>query len=106
MNTCLQLRDSDWVELQRVLHEILPELPSAEVWAFGSRARKDAKPYSDLDIAIVAKKPLSLAEMARITDAFEQSDLSIRVDVLDWAAANPRFQAAIGKDRVLLQGFL
>lgn len=100
MTAPLQLRDSDWLELQRVLRQTLPQ---SQVWAFGSRTRGQCKPYSDLDIAIVNALPLSLAEMAVITDAFEQSDLSIRVDVVDWAAISPAFQALILQDKIVLQ---
>ena len=35
-----------------IVHDILQRhVPGHEVWAFGSRARRRAKPYSDLDLA-------------------------------------------------------
>ena len=35
-----------------IVHDILQRhVPGHEVWAFGSRARRRVKPYSDLDLA-------------------------------------------------------
>lgn len=96
----VQLSVSDWQEVQRVL---LQEIPQIEVWAFGSRARRTAKPYSDLDLAVVQEQPLSLETLANLNHAFEASDLTIRVDVVDWAAIGENFRNIIAQDRVLLQ---
>lgn len=74
-----------------------------EVWAFGSRARGTAKPYSDLDLALISRAPLSLQRLADITSAFEESDLTIRVDVVDWATCSPSFRDVIVKDKVVVQ---
>lgn len=41
--------------------------------------------------------------MAAITDAFETSNLSIRVDVVDWAATSEAFRRIIERDRVVVQ---
>ena len=45
-----------------IVHDILQRhVPGHEVWAFGSRARRRAKPYSDLDLAIITQAPLPRA---------------------------------------------
>ena len=90
----------DWKLVLRILHE---QAPKTEVWAFGSRARRTAKPYSDLDLALITDKPLSLAQLACIKDAFDSSDLPIRVDLVDWASASDAFRRIIELDRVLVQ---
>lgn len=90
----------DWADVRRILRE---QLPGLEVWAFGSRARRAAKPYSDLDLALITRQPLTLAQLAAISDAFETSDLSIRVDVVDWAATGEAFRRIIARDRVVVQ---
>jgi predicted nucleotidyltransferase len=41
----------------RILHE---QVPAMAVWAFGSRAKHAAKPYSDLDLELITQQPLSL----------------------------------------------
>ncbi len=90
----------DWVDVLRILSE---QAPGVEVWAFGSRARRTAKPYSDLDLALITRQPLSLEQLAAITDAFATSDLPIRVDVVDWAATSDAFRKIIERDKVVLQ---
>jgi len=96
----IQLSASDWQELQRVLHQAIPH---TEVWAFGSRARRAAKPYSDLDLAIVQEHPLSIEALASLHHALDACDLSIRVDLVDWAAISEGFRHLIGKEKVLVQ---
>ena len=90
----------DWKLVLRILHE---QAPKTEVWEFGSRAIRTAKPYSDLDLALITDKPLSLAQLASIKDAFDSSDLPIRVDLVDWASASDAFRRIIELDRVLVQ---
>lgn len=77
--------------------------PGYEVWAFGSRARRTAKAYSDLDLAVISDRPLSLALNAALADAFAESDLPFKVDVVDWASASGSFRAIIEQDKVVLQ---
>ncbi len=84
----------------RILQEHVPAL---EVWAFGSRARRTAKPYSDLDLVLITQKPLSLEELANVTHAFDSSDLSIHVDVVDWATTSETFRKIIEQDKVVVQ---
>ena len=67
--------------VQRILTEHAPE---CEVRAYGSRMTWTAKDYSDLDLAVVGSEPFSLRRMRQLKEAFEESDLPIRVDVLDW----------------------
>ena len=96
----VQLSAADWQEVQRVL---LQEIPYTEVWAFGSRARRTAKPYSDLDLVVIQDRPLSLETLANLRHAFDASDLTIRVDVVDWAAISENFRNIIAQDKVLVQ---
>ena len=74
-----------------------------EVWAFGSRVKGNAKPYSDLDLAIITDTPLPLSIGARLADEFSDSDLPWRVDVVDWASTQPGFRKIIERGKVVLQ---
>ncbi len=96
----IDIAPADWADVVRILHEHVPTL---EVWAFGSRARHAAKPYSDLDLALITDQPLSLDQLAAITDAFATSDLPIRVDLVDWASASEAFRELIERDAVVVQ---
>jgi predicted nucleotidyltransferase len=74
-----------------------------DVWAFGSRAKHTAKPYSDIDLALITQQPLSLEQWEAIIDAFATSDLSIRVYVVDWASTSEAFRKHVAQDRVVVQ---
>ena len=83
-----------------ILRANLP--PGAKFWVFGSRATCRARRYSDLDLAIDAGRPMTLDETARLAEAFSESDLPYRVDVVDWRALDDRFRQIIAKERVKL----
>lgn len=95
-----RMADRDWAEVARILHA---QVPSLEVWAFGSCARRTAKPYSDLDLAHITQQPLRLEQLADLHDTFVTSDLPIRVSVMDWAATSEAFQKIIARERVVVQ---
>lgn len=96
----IDLKPQDWEEVCHILETHVPEYP---VWAFGSRVKWTAKAYSDLDLAIIAPQPLSLTKMATIKEAFDESDLPIRVDIVDWAVASETFRKIINQDKVMIQ---
>lgn len=79
------------------------ELPSTEVWAFGSRATWTARDSSDLDLVIVGDRPLSLRTLSRLQRAFEESYLPFSVDLVDWSQVSEDFRSIILKQRVVLQ---
>jgi len=78
-------------------------LPEYDVWAFGSRVTGTAKPFSDLDLLIRTEQPLTFEEIATLKDAFDESDLTIRVDLVDWADTSTTFRDIILQHYVVLQ---
>ena len=58
-------------------------VPDAEIIVFGSRIHGTAKPWSDLDLAIKPKSARDWKLLAEIKEAFQESDLPFRVDLLD-----------------------
>ena len=90
-------------EFDTVTAILRAHVPEREVWAFGSRARRCAKPYSDLDLAIMGEEPLSLDTLAVMNEAFAESDLPWKVDVVEWARMGEAFRRIVERDRVVLQ---
>ena len=87
-----------------IVEGILAEhVPECEVRAFGSRATWNAKDYSDIDVAIVGDGPLDWRTLGRLKESFEESNLPMRVDVLDWHAISESFQIVIERDYVVVQ---
>ena len=87
-----------------VQHILAKHVPGSEVRAFGSRVKWTAKDYSDLDLAIVGSKPLTLRQGRQLAEAFEESDLPIRVDVLDWHTISEEFKRIIAEEYEVIQG--
>ncbi|MBF0491209.1 MAG: nucleotidyltransferase domain-containing protein [Deltaproteobacteria bacterium] len=89
--------------LKTIQNILKTRLPQAEVRAFGSRVMGTAKPYSDLDLVILDSQKLGLNTLATLKEAFQESNIPIRVDVLDWNAISPEFREVIEKKYEILQ---
>ena len=87
---------------QSVLERLQRYLPDTEVWAYGSRVKGTAKPWSDLDLVVFAgASQRTIVEELR--EAFEESDLPFRVDLFVWDELPEAFKATIEKEHVVLQ---
>lgn len=95
----LELTAAEQATVTRILQATVPQ---AQVWAFGSRARGEARPYSDLDLLIDQGRPLSLREQAALAQAFDASDLPFRVDVVDATTLDPAMHARVRTEACLL----
>jgi predicted nucleotidyltransferase len=84
----------------RVLEAHLPR--GTKAWVFGSRATGRARRYSDLDLAIDAGRRLSLDELAELAEAFSDSDLPYKVDLVDWHNIDDRWRQTITAERMAL----
>jgi len=85
----------------KIIRQILEQYVSdCKVFAFGSRLNNRAKKYSDLDIAIIGSKKLSLRTLGALRDAFAESNLPFRVDIVDWHTVSKEFRQIIEKDYV------
>jgi restriction endonuclease S subunit/predicted nucleotidyltransferase len=78
-------------------------VPGCEVRAFGSRVKWTAKSYSDLDLAVVGAAKLEPGRLAELREAFAESDLPFRVDVLDWHAISENFRRIIAEQYEVIQ---
>ena len=78
--------------VKRILDE---HVPGCEVKAFGSRATWTATDYSDLDLLVLGQSEVAGTTLSRLNEAFEESDLPMRVDVVDWHGTSPAFRKLI-----------
>jgi uncharacterized protein len=95
--------DLQEADLKLVLQILQQYVPQYEVWAFGSRVKNTARKFSDLDLAIITNQPLSLTQLGKIQEAFSESDLSIKVDILDWSRISEEFKKNIQEKYVVLK---
>lgn len=96
----LQITGHEWQQVSAILQRYLASYP---VWAFGSRVNGTPKPYSDLDLAIISEQPLPLSLLAEVAEAFSESDLPWKVDLVDWATTSERFRQVIEQQKLVLQ---
>ena len=82
---------------------ITKALPQAKVYLFGSRARGDNNPESDIDIAIDIETKIDSSVLSQIKEAVEESTIPFTVDIVDLHTVSDDFKKQILKDRKLCQ---
>lgn len=82
-------------EMNIILDIISKYTPNFDVLAFGSRYNRTPKKYSDLDLAFIGNERLGIKRRSQLRSAFSESDLPYQVDVVDYNAVSPEFQAII-----------
>jgi type I restriction enzyme S subunit len=100
MTRTIDLQPADRAILQEILNKWLRQ--GVRVWGFGSRVTGTARRYSDLDLAVEGDERLSLDVLVCLKDALSESDLTIRVDVIDLKAVDPAFLQKIYADMVTM----
>lgn len=96
----LHLRPDELAAVREILQRLVP---GREVWAFGSRAGGTPRPSSDLDLAVLGDTPLSVAVCGDLREAFTESALPFRVDVVDWAETGGPFREVIRCRHAVIQ---
>lgn len=97
MSQAIDLNPKHHKIVSDILYEIVPR---AKVLVFGSRAKWSAKDSSDLDLAIDAGRPLTRKEESTLAEAFDESDLPYKVDVVDLHNVSESFKHIILRDGV------
>ena len=98
----LDLRPQDLALLSALLKQ---HLPQTEVWAYGSRVNGDGHEASDVDLVVRQPEDLmtKTTGLDELKDALVESDLPIRVDVIDWARIPESFRREIERGYVVIQ---
>ncbi len=101
--TQLNLQPPHLALLRKLLRQ---HLPHAEVWAYGSRVNGDGQDASDLDLVVRQPANLNQAtpQLWAIKEILVESNLPIRVDLVDWAHIPASFQGEIERAYVVIQG--
>jgi len=78
----------------------------ARVWIFGSRARGDHKPFSDIDVLfeLLPGRSLPSGTRAQIEEALEESLLPYKVDLVYAPDMAESYRANVERDKVEIVG--
>jgi predicted nucleotidyltransferase len=96
----LQLTTEETHCVQKILHSIVPD---RTVLAFGSRTTAHYKPYSDLDLVVMGHETLPAAMSADLHQAFSESNLAFKVDLVIWSELTDNFKHIIQDHHVVIQ---
>jgi type I restriction enzyme S subunit len=76
-------------------------IPGVTVWAYGSRVKWTSRPDSDLDL-IAFTSPEQQGRISALKEAFEESSLPFRIDVMVWDDVPESFRENILEQYVVL----
>lgn len=89
-----------------MLHEVLrAHLADVEIRAYGSRVNGESHEASDLDlVALLPERGMdAFTRLHAAREALTESNLPIRVDLLDWNSIPAAFQREIERAYVVIQ---
>jgi len=96
ISTAVDINPHDKEILCSFLSRYLPDTP---VWIYGSRVTGNALPWSDLDIVVFTKADQKY-QLSLLREAFEESNLSFRIDLWEWDWLPDDFKANIESSHV------
>jgi uncharacterized protein len=94
--------DLDQRQKKLVIHILQEIIPNATTWVFGSRAEGRARETSDLDLAIISPKEIENHILLDIKEKFDESDLDIKVDIVEFEKLPPSLKNHILKNHIIL----
>jgi len=90
----------DLLETKRIVLELLTPY-AVSVYLFGSRANDTMTRSSDIDIAVLSKKPLPAGLLSKIREKLEDSQILYNVDLVDLNEVSADF-----KEKVIREGII
>ena len=85
----------------KIIYTILGVIPDVKIYLFGSRARGDYRPDSDIDIALEGKEKLDRYAIGEIRDMLQASNILKKIDIVDLNSVNNEMKDSILKEAVL-----
>ena len=92
-----------FAEVRRIVREVLGDT-EVTVYLFGSWARGEATPGSDIDLAVESRTPLPPGLLARLRERLEESHVPYRIEVVDLREADPIFRRRVLEEGISWSG--
>ncbi len=93
--------DNKYIEqLKQMIIDFLQDEP-IKIILYGSRARGDNNPGSDVDIALSSDGRIDKLLLSNLREMLEESTIPYKVDIVDLAVVSDRFKNEILKDAII-----
>lgn len=98
-STVFSLTPAQFRLVDTILQRFLPA--NTHVWVFGSRANGKNRKFSDLDL-LLDQQGVALPEavLLALREAFDESPLPYKVDLVDWNTLSDSFKRCIQNNKV------
>jgi len=87
-------------DLENLIQILKPLITISPIFVFGSRARGDHKPFSDLDLLI--ENAVSKSILSQVRERLEESSIPIKVDLVLAADLNAHYRDQIQREKIKL----
>lgn len=88
-------------EQETIIKLLIALFPDAKIYLFGSRARGNYKPTSDIDIALDTGNKLSFTDLAKAQNILEALYIPQKIDIVDMQTIPAEFKETILKEGVV-----
>ncbi|WP_297205930.1 nucleotidyltransferase domain-containing protein [uncultured Brachyspira sp.] len=87
----------------KIINKILSDnIEYGKVYVFGSRYKHTNKKFSDLDLAVDINRKMTINEIENLKYDFEESNLTYRVDIIDYNNISNDFKKIIDSGKVII----
>ena len=90
-----------YLELAKKIILDLTTDENIEIFLFGSRATKNFRWNSDIDIGLLSKKKVNRKIISRIYEELQNSRVPYHIDIVDFLDVDEKFKNAALKNRVV-----
>ena len=90
-------------KIQEPIVAILTKYDAGRIAIFGSYARREAGPKSDINLLVRFSRPKSFFQLVRIEDEIEET-IHMKVDPVTEKAVSPYLPGSIRRDEVVIYG--
>lgn len=97
----MMITPREMTQIQKILRKFL-DSKTVRIYVFGSRVGDRSRKDSDLDLLLHGPSAISYSILAQIKEAFEESDIPYKIDVLDYFTISDRFRKKIENQKRIL----